>query len=235
MEAQFHYIQKDINIECNSKEKMGDIIKKFIIKESLNTESLEFVYNNNKINPELTYNEIASEIDKKRKSINIFVRDKPPILVRSNNIICPICKESARISYENYKIKIYDCNNHHTIENILLNEFQNTQNIDYSKLKCNICKEIRKENEKNGNEKNKEFYECFSCVTYLCQNCKTNHDNSHMIINLNEKEFICAKHNEVYSAYCETCKKNICATCESGDHENCEIKSFGNIFQKKES
>ena len=238
MEAQFHYIQKDVNIECNSEEKMGDIIKKFGTKESQNINSLEFFYNGKIINYELTFNQIASKNDKKRETINIIVKDKIsheiPILVSQNDIICPICNESARISYENFKIKLYDCNNHHITENILLSEFKNTQNIDYSKLKCHICKGITKVNEKNGNEKNKEFYECLSCRIYICQKCKSKHDDNHIIINLKEKNYKCVKDNEAYTAYCETCKKNICVSCESGEHENCKSKSFGKYIPKKE-
>ena len=33
---------------------------------------------------------------------------------------------------KNYKINLYDCKNGHRKENILLNEFQETQNLDLS-------------------------------------------------------------------------------------------------------
>ena len=43
-----------------------------------------------------------------------------------------------------YKINIYECKNGHKIENILLNEFEETQNIDRNNIICNICKKNNK-------------------------------------------------------------------------------------------
>ena len=45
-----------------------------------------------------------------------------------------------------YKINLYDCKNRHRMNNILLNEFENTQYIDISKIICDECKEKNKGN-----------------------------------------------------------------------------------------
>ncbi len=43
-----------------------------------------------------------------------------------------------------YKINIYECKNKHKIENILLNEFEETQNIDRTNIICDRCKNNNK-------------------------------------------------------------------------------------------
>ena len=39
---------------------------------------------------------------------------------------------------------MYECKNGHKMENILLNEFEETQNIDRTNIKCNICNKNNK-------------------------------------------------------------------------------------------
>ena len=46
-----------------------------------------------------------------------------------------------------------------------------------------------------------------------------NHDNSHNIINYNDKNYICRKHNEKFVKYCKECKENICMLCQN-EHKN---------------
>ena len=184
-------------IQCNIKDKMKDIIKKYGIKLGKEIESLYIIYDSNIINEELMekeFIEIANKIDKERKKMNILVyeintnieRDKR---ILSKEIICPECKENIRINIINYKIKLFECKNGHNIDNILLNEFYNTQYIDQSKIECNKCKEINKLNSYNN-----IFYKCNKCNINLCPLCKLNHDKIHKIINYDERLYICDKH-----------------------------------------
>ena len=108
-----------------------------------------------------------------------------------------------------YKIYLYDCKNGHRKNNILLEEFENTQNINISEIVCNICKE-----QNNSNTYNNEFYKCITCDLNICPICKIKHDNNHNIINYEQKNYICNKHNEIYIKYCNECKMNICILCE---------------------
>ena len=105
---------------------------------------------------------------------------------------------------KDYKIELYDCKNNHKIDNILLEEYENTQKIDISKIKCNICKDNKSESYNNI------FYICNSCKINICPLCKSKHDKNHNIINYDQKEYICEIHNENYVKYCDTCKNNIC-------------------------
>ena len=93
----------------------------------------------------------------------------------SNEIRCPECKENILINIKDYTIDLYECKNGHKIENILLNEFENMQKIDISKIVCNKCY-------KNNININEELYICIECNINLCPLCKYKHDKNHNII-----------------------------------------------------
>ena len=44
----------------------------------------------------------------------------------------------------------------------------------------------------------------------ICPQCKLAHDKSHIIINYDDKYYICDKHNSNYILYCKNCKQNLC-------------------------
>ena len=48
------------------------------------------------------------------------------------------------------------------------------------------------------------------------------HDKSHSIINYDNKNYICNKHNAKFVQYCQICKKDLCLSC-SNEHENHQI------------
>ena len=105
--------------------------------------------------------------------MNIIVYDNNNINknVIITDIICPICYESIKLYIEDYNIYLYECKNKHEIDNILINEFEEIQKIDISKIKCEKCKK------KNKNETyNNQFYRCNSCKINICPLCKSNHD-----------------------------------------------------------
>ena len=221
-------------IQSDQEEKMKDIFKKYTQKLEKDINSLYFVYSGNIIlNDELNFEMIANKDDKLRNKMNIVVNDKnyselnSPIK-KSKDIICPKCFENIKINIEDYNVFLYDCKNAHEIENISLNEFEETQKVDISKIKCNICKETNK-NETSNNI----FYRCNSCQKNLCPICKYSHDKTHYIINYNQKNYICEKHNEIFTLYCKVCKNNICMYCEN-EHNNHDIISFGKMMPTKE-
>ena len=72
--------------------------------------------------------------------MNILVYENQPEIIinnkiKSKNIICPKCKENIKMDLKDYKINLYDCINGHRTDNILLNEFEETQMIDQEKKK----------------------------------------------------------------------------------------------------
>ena len=171
-EILFIYEGGKTKIKCNNlQEKMKDIINKFKNKIKDEDNNLCYLYNGDIINEELKLNEIIK--DKNEKKINLIVyksedkvNEKEIIL---NEIICPECKENILINIKSYKINLYECKNGHKKENILLNEFENIQKIDISKIVCNKCY-------KNNNNINEELYICKECNINLCPLCKYKHD-----------------------------------------------------------
>ena len=129
------------------------------------------------------------------------------------------------INIKDYKINLYGCKNGHKIENILLNEYENIQKIDMSKVICNKCYK--------NNINKEEFYICNECNINLCPLCKYKHDKNHNIINYNDRYFICSKHNDSYIKYCKECKENICSKCID-EHNNHNIIELLNLIPNKD-
>ena len=231
VEVIFMYDGKQIIIQCNVEDKMKDIINKFKSKIQNEDNNLYYIYNGDKINEELTFNQI---INNKEEKINILVynsknnenEDRKEII--SNEIICPECKENILINIKNYKINLYDCKNGHKIENMQLNEYENMQKIDFSKIICNECYKYN-----INNIYNEEFYICNECQMNLCPLCKFKHNKNHNIINYNDKYSICKKHNDKFIKYCKQCKENICFLCIN-EHNNHNIIEFVNIIPNKD-
>ena len=97
----------------------------------------------------------------------------------------------------------------HVTENIKISEFKNTQNINISNIICDKC------NSKNkGNTSNNEFYICLTCHQNLCILCQSYHDKKHNIINYDNKNYVCSKHNEPLIKYCNQCFTNYCFSCD---------------------
>ena len=85
--------------------------------------------------------------------------DREIPMKKSKHIICPQCKESSRILIDNYKLGLYDCKNGHKTDNISINDFEQTQNYDESKIECEICYKVNKTT---------SYQELF----YICLDCK---------------------------------------------------------------
>ena len=146
-EAIFNYNGVNTVIQCNLEEKMKDIMNKFSNKIQKDLNSLNFIYDADKLKEDLKFKDLIrnSNINKINilvYSINEFNENKS--IIKSTDIICPECKENCKIKLDNYTILLYDCkNNHETCIN-LIEEFEKNQNIDESKIKCDICKEKNK-------------------------------------------------------------------------------------------
>ena len=211
--AQVEFSYNGINtiVQCNLDEKMKDICKKFKDKAQIGNKNIFYTYDGKiGINEELTFEEIANREDKGRSKMNIIVFENEfeintNDIIKSKNIICPDCKENIKMDIKDYKINLYECKNGHRFENILLNEFEETQNIDLSNIICDICKTNNKSKTFNN-----IFYKCLTCNKSICPLCKSGHEEQHKIIDYDDKYYICEMHNENYISYCEQCKLNLC-------------------------
>ena len=226
-EIEFFFNNQITTIQCNLDDKIKDICKIYSEKIKKDINLLYFIYDSNILNEnylELSFNEVVKNSDKERKKINLSVKEK---MVKSKEIICPKCTEDIRIKINEYKVTLFDCIFGHTI-NTNLSEFQNSQYIDESEIKCNNCSKYNKFNTNNN-----EFYKCNVCKINLCPLCKSNHDESHKIINYELKNYICEEHNEDYISYCKECKYNLCPLCLK-EHSNHNIMKFKDLMIDKE-
>ena len=121
MNVIFEYNGKERIIQCNKSDKMRNIINKYKSEIELdNNKNYYYIYNNNKINEELKYEEIIkNNIDNKINKI---------IVKEEIKIICPICGENILIKIKDYRINLYKCKNYHEINNISIKELNNIIN-----------------------------------------------------------------------------------------------------------
>ena len=131
IQVKFLYKGSIISIQCNKNEKLYEICNR--LERKIENNSVYYIYKGNKINKELELEEIIEKYDD-INNINILVNSIDEIsnnnIIKGKYIICPECKENIRIKINDYKVKLYDCKNEHIIDNILLEEYENTQKID---------------------------------------------------------------------------------------------------------
>ena len=225
-----YYNGNDVAIPYQENELLSSIIDKFCQKESLDRNSLVFMYKGSVLN-EQTSNSIRLGNGNNGK---ILVYDNQteiisgPCMKKSNSIICPECKENAIITIKDFQISFYQCKNGHKIDNVIFSKFNDTQKEDISKIFCGRC------NRNMSNITNNKMYICFECQINLCILCKNIHDTSHVIKEYEQKNFICPNDRENFTAYCKTCKQNLCTSCESEHNSHDYIKFSSLLVNKKD-
>ena len=224
VEVEFIYNQNNIIIQANLNDSFEAITKKYANLANLDINNIYFISNGIIINKEDKLEAAMSESNKRDKKMIILVYSLNSTIINentnikvSNDVICPICKELCKYEINDYQIKLFECKNGHITENIKLDEFKNHQIIDISQIKCDKCK-----NNNKSNTFNNEMYICYECKMNLCPLCKSMHDKTHSIINYDNKNYICNKHNESYIKYCEDCNIDICLSC-TNEHKNHKI------------
>ena len=223
----FNYCGAETTIQSKEDENFKEISKRFLTKRLLEEDNIFYIYNGNQINENLNFKEIANEVDKTRNKMTILVYDNnkclnQPFLVSSRETICPTCKDNSFIEVNNYKIKLYGCHKNHIESNIFLKNFEDSQKIDISKIKCNNCEANKSNTYKN------ELYLCLNCNINICPLCKIKHDKNHVIINYDLRNYICHQHNENFTKYCNDCNLNYCIKCDS-EHRSHKSIYFGEI------
>ena len=227
----FTFCGAETKVQCDKTSNMREIIRNFGIKRQIdNVDNLYFIYGGNKLNSDLTFEQAASNIDKENNEMSVLVfqnedeATKVEGAVKSDNIICPKCKENCIFSIKNYKIRLSDCKNGHDVKNILLDEYEKTQMINENNIKCGKCNKTKFKSYK------KMFYRCLTCKQNTCPLCKKSHeDQKHKIIDYDNVDYVCEMHNDFYFSYCFECKNNLCISCKRNHDKNHKMISFENI------
>ena len=226
LKVNFQYQGNKIIIQCRGDEKMKDIVGRFKTKIGLNSNDLIFLCHGTNLNFESTFNEEIKDEDKKNNEINVVVEKNDNSLdnnetIKSKNIICPICKENCRMCIINYKIILFECKNGHKTNNILLEEFDNKQQINEYYITCDDC-----DHENKGSSYNHKFFKCLTCKKKLGILCKEKHrKEEHKIIEYDKKDYICEIHNDYFYSYCQDCRLNLCMNCYF-DHKDHNIFEY---------
>ena len=210
---------------------MINICRNYCCKLQLDINIVDFIYGGEKVNFESTFSQQIKEKDQMSNKMIIQVVQKSDI--KPTNLVCPICQEIINIGIKDYKINLFGCKNGHKIDNISLNEYEKTQDIDISKIKC----EIKDDDYNKGNTFENTFYRCNTCKKNLCPICKSNHNKGdylgHKIINYENKNYICEIHNIPFIQYCQGCKTNLCIFCGK-EHKDHSVIGFQDILSSKE-
>ena len=128
-EVEFNYNGTKVIIQCKENEVMKNICQSFIKKIEEDKNNIYFSYNGNagnKFDENLTFEQMINSEDKKRNKMNILVfkdeieEEEVKDIIKSKDIICPICSESIRIDIKDYKITLFECKNKHKIDYYLL-------------------------------------------------------------------------------------------------------------------
>ena len=225
----FRYLSNDVLIPAIETETISIVLDRFCQKVIKEKKNLCFLNNGSILNEQLLITSIRPNDENK---IIILVNDintnstGGPYFKKSENIICPQCKESIIISVKGYKIFLSQCKNGHKYDNLLLSQFNELQTEDISQILCGICKKSKSQTFEN------KMSFCFDCKINICNLCISIHDNNHNIIEYEKKNYICENDGEHFTSYCQTCKKNLCVSCEN-DHSQHEVIPFSKLMKNK--
>ena len=220
-QTRFRYNQEETIIDCQRNDLLKDIITLYETKSQLPADQFSYFYNGNKINPDLTF----AQLNDKDSEIIINVFPKENEIKKSDFIKCAKCIKPAIVEFFNdYWIALSD--EKHGQKKIKLQDYNKTQMIDQSKIKCSKCSN-------SINICKNKFYYCFECNKNFCLKCKSLHKEHKNIVNYSLKFFKCPQHqNQNFTSYCFDCKKNLCLLCEE-QHKKHNIIIFSNLFQKQ--
>ena len=233
--AIFVYTNKTNSIICQGKEKLVEVIKKYINKINPNSSILDyyFYYEGKRIEPSNYEKSIENNEFGKNASFILSVEKNIKI------IQCPKCNYGdCVVSLLNYKTTFYNCEHKH----LFIGSYDNylTDQVYYSERI--ICSDNR-ENCKNNAKNDLDFQMCLTCsqlinrTRSICSNCIPQHrDKNHIIIKYEDKNYYCRKHIKKMEKYCFQCKINLCESCaeehgkEKEKYNGHQIKSIDSLI-----
>ncbi len=244
----FMFQKMPFPFSCTGKEKISEMIKKFI--DTYNKESkiidYNFFYEKDIIDPQKyettsivnikssIIKEEEENLEEEKKVESIIEEDKTVFVIsveRNIKIIqCPQCNYGdCVVSLRNYRTIFYNCEHYHLKESTFENFFKD-QLYFPDKI---ICANFMDAKCKNKNaESDNNFSLCLTCskeqkrtINY-CSGCIKKHEKEkHIIIKYEDKNYYCQAHIKKMAYYCFQCKKNVCEDCAK-DHQGHQYKSI---------
>ena len=143
VELEFDYESKKMILFAKLTDNFGTIINIYCRKAHIDKNSVTFMAHSIKIPENKKIIDLMNQIEKRDKKIYIavfplYLNDNKKVIVESKEIICPKCFEQCRIQIKDYNIELFDCKNNHC-SFISIDKFKESQKIDLTKIKCNIC------------------------------------------------------------------------------------------------
>ena len=210
---------QQISIQCQQNESIENVytrcLSKFCQKPDL--DSVNFLYNGKIAQPSMTLNQVMNPYDKNRNRLSIIVNKNDDGFVKHKNVICPECLEPILFECRNFKFYL-KCDNGHVFNNLSAKEFNKLQEIEPSRIICDIC------GEKNiGDWGGESFTQCLECKKKICSwECQEKHlenigkkrKSKHSIVHYSiEKNNLCIEHKKEFKKVCEKCEKDLCDEC----------------------
>jgi len=141
-------------------------------------------------------------------------------LAKLRIIKCPqcVCNDSI-INLKDYHITFYDCKYSHKNRIYLLDQYDESQNINFSKISCSRC---GFKTTMDNCDSFDDFYKCLTCskklkkTHYFCSKHKIEHDETHkkhIKVRYDDKNYYCEEHFDKFIEYCFLCNKNLCQEC----------------------
>jgi len=231
--ATFVYTTRAISIPCQGKEKLVEVIKKYIdqLNQNSSINDYYFYYDGNKI--ERSNYEKTIEENKFGKNESFVISVEKNIKI----IQCPKCNYGdCVVSLLSYKSIFYNCEHNHlhidSYDNYFTNQVYFPEKI--------ICADDKENCKKNG-KIDPDFKMCLTCsqidkkTKSYCSNCiKWHREKSHVIIKYEDKNYYCRKHIQKMKKYCFECKKNLCESCIE-EHEKEKEKNNGHRIKSIDS
>ncbi len=225
-------------IKCSKDDYMKDICTQFLRKINSKVDEMIFIYENNIINQQLTFNEQIKEEDKKKNEITILCIEVNDIIkylnqkeekknsekekkLKTNNVMCPECEEIYKMKLNDYKIAL-ECPNGHNKDNLTFEQYEKMKNNEKLNIICNICNSYKDINE--------IMFNCLTCNNNICMSCSKNHNKEHHIIKYEMKHYLCNIHKKKYNSYCNKCKQNLCIICEKEHQKEKDLVFFKDMM-----
>ncbi len=115
---------------------------------------------------------------------------------------------------------IFDLNN--------LNNFIPEKKLSLNTSFCSKCGKSKRNNKENKEE---DYFYCYTCKFIFCHFCKRFFHKEHKnIIKLKQFDSTCEKHNFTFTNYCLNCNKSICPECEIEHNKDHKINVLNTLL-----